>query len=76
MMEETDATNKLAPVAWLEESSERVREAPVEFHVTAAHDAVKKPTAGSKKKKRTHSKTRSNTGKVSAPSKRSASNYF
>ena len=72
MIEETDATNKLSPVAWLEESSERVIEAPVEFHVTAAHDAIKKSSTA-KIKKRTHSKTRTNTGKIAAPSKRSNS---
>ena len=72
-IEETDATNKLASVSWLEESSERVIEAPVEFHVTASHDAVKRSSAGPKKRKRTHSKTRSNTGKIAAPSQRSNS---
>ena len=70
--EETDATNRLSRVAWLEESSERVIEAPVEFHVTASHDALKKP-APAKKKKRTHSKTRSNTGKINTPKEESTS---
>ena len=67
--EETDSTNRLSRVSWLEESSERVIEAPVEYHVTAAHDALKKP-ASAKKKKRTHSKTRSNTGKIAVPERK------
>ena len=72
-VEETDATNKLAPVSWLEESSERVIEAPVEFHVTAAHDAVKRSVVAKKRKRRTHSKTQSNTGKLATPANRSSS---
>ena len=72
-IEETDATNKLASVSWLEESSERVIEAPVEFHVTSSHGAIKKSSPSPKKKKRTHSKTRSNTGKIDAPKRRSTS---
>ena len=76
--EETDATNNLDPVSWLSEPSERVIEAPVEFHVTASHEAIQKikgqKTKGARKsKKQAHSTTRSNTGKLEAPSKRSKS---
>ena len=71
MREETDATNKLASVSWLEESSERVIEAPVEFHVTAAHDAIKSSATPKKKKRPFEDAT--NTGKIATPTKRSSS---
>ena len=74
MMEETDATNKLAPVAWLEESSERVIEAPVEFHVTAAHDAVK--TDSRIKEKETYIRRRDRTREGFCPLQAFNLNYF
>ena len=78
LTEETDATNNLNPVSWLAEPSERVIEAPVEFHVTAAHEAINKTKGRSskemgKRKRQAHSMTRSNTGKVEAPANRSRS---
>ncbi len=72
--EGTDSTSKLAQLSWLEDSSERVFEAPVEFHVTATHGAINKEHTRTKthakqksRKKKSRSKTVSNTGKVSKP---------
>lgn len=72
--EGTDSTNKLAQLSWLEDSSERVFEAPVELHVTATHGAINKERTATKthtkvksKKRKQRSKTASNTGKVSKP---------
>jgi|GEM_PF-5278809 len=63
--EQTDATNKISQLSWLEDSSERVIEAPVEFHVTATHGALnKEKNSKSSKSVSSHSKTRSNTGKI------------
>ena len=73
MTEETDATNNLNPVSWLAESSERVIEAPVEFHVTASHEAINKTKSRNSRKRQARSMTRSNTGKVEAPANRSRS---
>ena len=63
--EQTDATNKISQLSWLEDSSERVIEAPVEFHVTATHGALnKEKNTKSSNSVSSHSKTRSNTGKI------------
>lgn len=63
--EQTDSTNNISQLSWLEDSSERVIEAPVEFHVTATHGALSKTQSAKRSRNVTsHSKTQSNTGKV------------
>lgn len=78
--EDTDATNNLSQLAWLEDSSERIIEAPVQYEVTAGHNALSKvsTTASQERttgehsathvdarKSRTRSRTKTNTGFVS-----------
>ena len=68
--EPIETTSNIPVISWLEDSSERVIEAPVEYFATASHSALTDSGRSKASSNKPIASTQENTGKIETPKRR------